>query len=111
MKTTLTLVQTEAQFESKVVELARLYGYTLIYHTWNSRHSAAGFPDLVLCRPGDGPQSGGKLIFLEVKAENGRVTPEQQQWIDALGTVPGITARVVKPSDFAEVERLLRGSR
>ena len=39
---------TESQFQSAVIELAKLNGYRLIYHTHDSRRSVPGFPDLVL---------------------------------------------------------------
>jgi hypothetical protein len=41
---------TEKQFTGQVVQLARMLGWR-VYHPWLSVHSAAGFPDLVLCRP------------------------------------------------------------
>ena len=39
--------QTEDQWQSAVIEYARLMGW-LVYHTHDSRHSEKGFPDLVL---------------------------------------------------------------
>jgi len=67
----------EKQFEQQVHDLARLYHW-LYYHTWRSYHSPAGFPDCVLVR-------GNRLIFAELKAEAGKVSDKQQEWLDALG--------------------------
>ncbi|MHB8322987.1 MAG: VRR-NUC domain-containing protein [Candidatus Dormibacteria bacterium] len=67
---------TEADLLRSVVNLAQLQGW-LTYHTWNSRHSAAGFPDLVMTRL-------GRLLFVELKAQSGKLTAEQQVWADAL---------------------------
>ena len=68
----------EAELQSAVLELARYLGW-LCYHTHDSRHSAAGFPDLVMVRD-------TRLIFAELKSENGRVKVEQWAWLDALNT-------------------------
>ena len=40
---------TEAQFQEAVVQLARLTGW-LVYHTFDSRRSQAGYPDLTLLK-------------------------------------------------------------
>ena len=66
----------EREFQAKVVEHAEANGF-LVYHTWNSRNSASGFPDLCMVRP-------PRLIFAELKRENGKVSDAQQEWIDAL---------------------------
>ena len=106
MKTTLTLVQTEASLQSKVVELARLYNWA-VYHTWNSRNSAKGFPDLCLARPlVDGT---AQLMFMELKTETGKVSAEQTFWIELLNAVPGVSAAVFRPSNWDRIEKLLRG--
>lgn len=54
---------------------------------------AAGFPDLVLVR-------NGQIICCELKSHQGRLTPEQRAWLDALGEVPGVTVCVVRPLDW-----------
>jgi hypothetical protein len=93
---------TEAAWQAQVVQLARTLGYHT-YHTHDSRHSAAGFPDLVLVR---GPR-GPRLVFAELKAEHGRVTAAQQQWIDVLAAA-GAEAHVWRPSDWDRVVEVLR---
>lgn len=93
--------QSEARFQAQVVRLARLNGF-LVYHTRDARGSNPGFPDLTLVRA-----NPPRLVFLELKTATGRVRPEQQQWIDTLAAVPGIDARIVRPSDWDLVVRLL----
>ena len=67
---------TEKQFESQVRDLAKIFGW-VYYHTWQSIHSPAGFPDCVMVRP-------PRLIFEELKNEKGKTTPEQDIWLKEL---------------------------
>ena len=83
------LGRTEAQIQARVIEAAEIGGW-LVYHTYDSRRSNKGFPDLVLVRP---PQ----VIFAELKGPDGRVTPEQQKWIEQLEGCTMVTAAVVGP--------------
>ncbi|MBD8019374.1 VRR-NUC domain-containing protein [Brevibacterium gallinarum] len=91
----------EKQFQNHVVALAHRLGW-LVYHTFDSRRSAPGFPDLVMVRD--------RVIFRELKASNGVVTPAQQTWLRAL-QVAGIDAGVWKPANLLSgvIERELRG--
>lgn len=89
---------TEKRFLQQVYDLARLVGWRA-YHTWWSRHSAPGFPDLVLLR-------GSRGIAAELKVR-GRVTPEQQAWLDAFRAA-GFEAYVWRPEDWPELEEALR---
>jgi hypothetical protein len=86
-----------------VVDLARLKGW-LVYHTHDSRHSAAGFPDLVLVRR-------GRLIFAELKrnatterAKARQVTADQAAWLAALGDVDGAEVHLWRPVDWSAVK-------
>jgi len=47
-------------------------------------------------------------VALELKSEKGKATDAQQEWIAALDAVPGIVARVVRPSDWDWIEEALR---
>lgn len=82
---------TEREFQQQVVDLAGLTGW-LVYHTHDSRHSAQGWPDLVLVRPPE-------LIFAELKTETGRLSTAQKEWLEAL-TGSGQRACVWRPADF-----------
>lgn len=56
---------TEKRFQAQIVTLARTLGWAE-HHTYDSRRSPAGFPDLVLLRP-------PRLILAEVKTDAGRM--------------------------------------
>ena len=85
----------------QVTQLATLLGWWC-YHTWDSRHSQRGFPDLVLVRPPD-------LLCVELKRRGGRLTREQSRWLEVLTQCPGIEAYVWSPDEWPQVERRLQG--
>ena len=62
---------TEKQFQSHIVQFAKLQGW-LVYHTYDSRRSEPGFPDLVLARD--------RILYRELKTDKGRLTPAQIGW-------------------------------
>ena len=91
---------TEKEFDKQVRELCDIYGWRR-YHTFNARHSPAGFPDLVLVRD-------GRLIFAELKSEKGKHTLEQLEWLDALFSVGlGVEVYTWRPSQLQEIADLL----
>ena len=89
---------TEAEFQQQIIDTARLLGWRC-YHTFDSRRSEAGFPDLVLVRD--------RVVHLEVKSETGRLSPEQADWIAAINAAGG-TALVVRPSMWEEIVASLK---
>lgn len=82
----------EEQLQNHVILMAKALGW-IHYHTYTSKRSPVGFPDLVLVHP-------DKRICLvrELKAEKGRFRPMQQEWLDGLASA-GIDAGVWRPSD------------
>jgi hypothetical protein len=90
---------TERDFQAQVLELAHLCGW-LAYHTWTSVHSPSGYPDLTLAR-------APRVIFAELKSQRGRVTPAQCDWLEELRRCPGTECYLWRPSDFAEISRVL----
>lgn len=62
----------EKRFQDAVVQLAKLLHWR-IYHTYNSRRSTPGYPDLTLVRD-------GRLIFAELKSEKGKMSKAQKEW-------------------------------
>ena len=76
-------------------------GCRQVWHDNDSRRNAAGLPDLILLGPGG-------LAFAELKKQKGRVSPEQQGWLDGLTRV-GVPAYLWRPSDWPEVQAVLRG--
>jgi hypothetical protein len=89
----------EKAWQAEVVDTAVRLGWHRLYHTFDSRRSTPGFPDLVLCRP-------PRLVFAELKSENGRVTREQWEWRDDLEAC-GAEFYLWRPSDRDEVDRVL----
>jgi len=91
----------EKQLQAAVLQLARLCHWRC-YHSWLSIKSEPGFPDLVLVR-------AGRCLVLELKSATGKLSPAQQEWLGALGAVPGVTCAVIRPVDWTEgrVERML----
>jgi hypothetical protein len=65
----------EKAAQATMVDLATLLGWS-VYHTFDSRSSASGFPDLVLARE--------RLVFAEVKKVGQKPRPDQVEWLDAL---------------------------
>lgn len=121
---------TEKQWQEQVVQLAKLCGW-LVYHTWNSMHSAAGFPDLVLVRD-------TRIVFAEVKSERPAarvkeaianlrppwlahrdISDDQANWLGALKVIeeacasvdadgaPSVEVYVWRPSDMPVIQTIL----
>jgi hypothetical protein len=80
-----------------VRDAARVTGW-LAYHTYRSKRSPSGFPDLVLVRE--------RVLFVELKGERTRVTREQQQWLEALRAA-GAETYLWRPDDWDEIQRVL----
>jgi hypothetical protein len=67
----------------------------LIYHTHDSRRSEHGWPDLAVKRP------DGRVLFRELKKQDGRVTAEQEAWLKALAG-EGMNVGVWRPIDWLD---------
>jgi hypothetical protein len=92
---------TEKQFMSQVVQLAKLQRWK-VYHTFDSRRSESGFPDLVLVR-------GKTAMFVELKVGRNHPTEAQYAWLHALGGA-GLYATVWRPKDWDEIRAVLERS-
>lgn len=90
----------EKQFLAQVRALAQIRGWRE-YHTYDSRHSTAGFPDLCMVRE-------GRLIFAELKTEKRAVTKEQLRWLDDLDDVECCEVYVWRPSDWDDIVEILK---
>lgn len=86
-----TVTISEAELQGAVIEAAHLLGWRIAHfrpartrHGWRTPVAAdgKGFPDLALVHPKD-----GRLLFAEMKADRGRLTAEQKEWIDGLRKV------------------------
>lgn len=98
-KTTWEPRQTERAFQASVVRYAKLMGWS-VFFVHDSRHSPKGWPDLVCIRR-------PRIVFVELKAERGRVTPEQAACLAELRGC-GLEALVARPSDWQRLEELFR---
>jgi hypothetical protein len=94
------LREREKDFLQAVRDYARLMGWE-DYHTWQSVHSPAGFPDLVLVRP-------PRIVFAELKVGNRQPTPAQERWLNLLRECPGVEAYLWRPEDWEKIQMLLR---
>lgn len=108
--------ETEAEFMQRVIDLARSLGWKVAHFRgvrvqradgstyWQTPVQAdgAGWPDLFLVRK-------KKALALETKIRPNKPTPEQEAWLAALSLIPGVTAAVVYPEDWDEIETILRG--
>ncbi len=84
---------TEAQLQGTVEQMATLLGWRW-YHTFDSRRSVAGFPDLVMVHPRQ-----KRTLWIELKSERGRLRREQRAWINDLDAV-GAEVFVWRPVDL-----------
>ena len=95
----LDLQISERDFQAQVLALARLCQWRC-YHTFDSRRSERGFPDLVLVRR-------SRVLFIELKSERGRPTSAQQAWLADLEGTGKVDVRLWRPSDWNEIEATL----
>ena len=93
---------TEKYLQKLVVELATRLGW-LVYHTFDSRRSNPGFPDLMMTRKGE-------LLAVELKSKHGKLTDAQKKWLLQLEQVRGCWTYVWKPEDWfnGNIEEALR---
>ena len=100
----------EAALQSKVMDLARLYGWHRAHfrtayqpgaQRWLTPMSGEkGFPDLVLVRP-------PRLIFAELKSDTGRLSPHQKEWLSLLDQT-SIEVYLWRPADLDEIHEILK---
>jgi hypothetical protein len=129
------LQQSEKQFERAVVEYAEHHGWKTAHFNDSRREvvnkrtgerkligdkDAKGFPDRIFAR-------NGRIVIAELKAEKGRLSDEQSEWLVALGGEPDgsispleqlvavtgaravrLRVRVWRPSDWPAIELELR---
>jgi len=69
----------EADFQAQLVSAAKRMGWDPIYFTHDSRHSPAGFLDLVMCH-----LRQRRTIFAELKNDERAFTEEQLHWYATL---------------------------
>ncbi|HEY0891272.1 MAG TPA: VRR-NUC domain-containing protein [Nocardioides sp.] len=98
---------TEAEWQRQVLALAERHGWRSMHvrrsqaraGRWSTTTSVAGWPDLLLWRP-------GRVVAAELKAENGALSLAQRAVLDELAEA-GLEVHVWKPSDLDEVLAVL----
>ena len=97
----------ESAFQAAVVDLALLRGW-LVHHDHDSRRNPGtpGFPDLFLLHP-----RTGEVLVAELKTHKGRVSQQQQRYIDAFAAA-GIVVHIWRPAHLrtGQIERALKPS-
>lgn len=94
----------EAHLQGAVIDMCRLLGVAW-YHSYSSRRSVPGWPDLALC--------GSKGFMLrELKTDKGQLTKDQVRWGDRLKGA-GVSWDVWRPADLqsGRVQRELEAIR
>ena len=100
---------TEAEFQAQIIELAHLRGWVVAtfrparvlvegQETYRTAVGAdgAGWPDLILAKP-------PRLLVVELKSEKGKLSPEQEAWLELLRQCMGVQVHVWRPSDWEEI--------
>jgi hypothetical protein len=83
----------EKDFQALVLRQAADCGF-LCYHTYDSRKSEEGFPDLVMVRE--------RVIYAELKSATGKLTRPQALWLSALKEA-GQEVWIWRPGDWTEI--------
>ena len=89
----------EKDFQQMVLNVARPCGWQT-YHTYDSRRSDPGFPDLCLVR-------GERLLFVELKTVKGRLRDAQKDWLALLTKVPCVEVYLWRPTDWDAIVEIL----
>jgi len=102
-------LMTEKQLMQNVIDLARMLG-CLTFHTYDSRRSEPGFPDLVIVGKRRVKGESPRVIFAELKSQTGRLSHAQRLWIEALNQCRQAEVYVWRPSDWStgEIEQVLK---
>jgi hypothetical protein len=99
---------TESEFQRTVCEALRVLGWRFCHFRpgrtsrgWRTPITGdAGYPDITAVR-------GDRVVFVELKAEKGRLSQEQATWLAALGRA-GQSVHCWRPSDWDVIEEVLR---
>ena len=102
IRTSRSKAMTEKQLQAAVLKLARLSGW-LCYHTFDSRRSQPGFPDLVMVRR-------SRIVFAELKSERGKPTDSQGEWLNAIDATGKVEVYLWRPKHWTDgtIEEQLR---
>ncbi len=88
----------ENSFQADVIQLAKANGW-LCYHTYCSKRSEPGFPDLTMVK-------SDRILCVELKTNTEEATAAQREWLAALNRA-GVPACIWKPKDWSLIIREL----
>ena len=100
---------TETDLLNIVLDLAKLYGWhtahfrpAMTAQGWRTavQGDGKGWPDLTMVK-------GSRLLFAELKSEKGKISPEQQLWLDKLAEIDGSEVYVWRPAHIDEIAKIL----
>lgn len=95
---------TEREFQQQILDLAKMLKW-MGYFTWSSRHSPAGFPDLILLK--DRVMVVAELKAKDARGKIGQLTPEQYEWLEAFMEITPFVY-LWYPEDIEEIAKCLR---
>ncbi len=99
---------TENDLLLQIIDLAHIYGWQVVHFRpaltskgWRTPVQAdgKGFPDLIML-------NGKEMIVAEVKSDKGKVSLEQDTWLDAFREV-GAETFVWRPKDWEAIQERL----
>ena len=91
----------ERDFQAQLMQVVEMFG-GLVYHTYDSRRSARGYPDLTIVLK-NGPAR--RVLWAELKA--GKKQPTDSQWIWLRG-LPDHQAYLWRPDDWDDAVRIIQ---
>ena len=89
----------EKTFQQQVIQLAELKGWKH-YHTYNSKRSVAGFPDLLMIKE-------NRIIIAELKSQKGKLSEAQKEWLMAFIDTEKVEVYTWRPSDWQKIQGVL----
>ena len=104
---------TEAEWQQQVTELAHILGWRHMHvrrsigkgRKWTTATNVTGWPDAVLWS-----ERQQRIIFVELKSETGKPTPEQVEVLASLEKA-GQEVYLWRPSDLETAKAVLQGPR
>lgn len=87
---------TEDEFTALFLEIAEAKGWSLRYHTHDSRRSVGGFPDWVIVNP-----TQRRVVFAELKGWAGKANDDQKDWLAILDEAGAEAYLITTTGDYA----------
>ena len=95
---------TERQFYATVDDTLRAYYWEFdhVIDTYpHAKRTSKGYPDYICFRM-------GRIVFLEIKSEGAKLSPEQEYWRDLLKMFDQVEWYLIRPSDYEKLRGILQ---